>query len=687
MPSRSKLGNLPIGGRILLALSIPVLAFVVLSSRSLILERRAATEMEAVERLTSFSSVIGAMAHEMQKERGASAGFIGSKGGKFADTLKDQRRAMDAQREAFDAAFANFDLTAYSPHFSDLITKARGHLGELAGTRAAVDGLAIEVSAMAAYYTSTIAAFLSSIEHMAVLSSNARVTNAIAAYTSFLQAKERAGLERAMGTGAFSAGKFAPPIYKRFVELIAEQRAYLAEFAVYATDRQKSLLATKLAGSAVQEVDRMREIALDSPQTGNTGGIEGPYWFKTITAKIDLMKDVENGLATSLGNLASDLGWDARRSFLLLSAGVLLTLLVGGVVVYLTSQSIVRPINRMTTAMKILAGGDSNVEIPALDQRDEVGQMAGAVKIFRENAVERIRLECERKLEQATQLTRHGKVDELISSFRQQVTSVLEAVADNVAKMEMTAKSVSSTAFRTSAQALSVAASSEQSSHNVQAVATASEELSAAIREIAQKVTQTRMTVVKATAATKDSDANIASLALAAQKISEVMSLINGIAEQTNLLALNATIEAARAGEAGKGFSIVAAEVKTLATQTANATDTISEQINSIQHGTSAAVHAIREIAATMDEVNQWSEAIAAAIEEQGACTSEISSNVHRAAAGSNEVSRNIGGISDAADENMESAKLALTAAEDVSANTERLRKVVDTFLVNVAAA
>ena len=230
-------------------------------------------------------------------------------------------------------------------------------------------------------------------------------------------------------------------------------------------------------------------------------------------------------------------------------------------------------------------------------------------------------------------------------------------------------------------------AASEESSHNVQAVATASEELSASVREITQKVTQTKMTVGKATAATKDSDANIASLALAAQKIGEVISLINGIAEQTNLLALNATIEAARAGEAGKGFSIVAAEVKTLATQTASATGTISEQINSIQHGTSAAVDAIREIAATMDEVNQWSEAIAAAIEEQGVCTSEISLNVHHAAAGSNEVSRSMIGISNAADENMESAKLALTAAEDVSANAERLRKVVDTFLVNVAAA
>ena len=185
----------------------------------------------------------------------------------------------------------------------------------------------------------------------------------------------------------------------------------------------------------------------------------------------------------------------------------------------------------------------------------------------------------------------------------------------------------------------------------------------------------------------KSSNDGVASLDSAAQKIGEVITLINSIASQTNLLALNATIEAARAGEAGKGFAIVAAEVKGLATQTANATGTIVEQISSIQAGTNATVTAMRGIAETMHEVSASTEAIAAAVEEQGACTSEISNNVHQAASGSTEVSENVNGMSEAADENMRSAKQVLTASQDLSAYANDLRGVIEGFLTDVAAA
>ena len=495
---------------------------------------------------------------------------------------------------------------------------------------------------MAKYYTSTIAAFLSTIEQMAVVSTNAEITKVIATYTNFLEGKESAGLERAMGSAGFSAGKFSPAVYRRFVGLIAGQDNYFKRFALYATDEQKALFTAKLAAPAVEEVNRMREIALESPFTGNTGGIDGGIWFDAITAKIDLLKDVEDSLALSLKTRASELGSAAQRSFAIILSIVLAVLVIGGTFSFVAVRGIVRPINGMTAAMKNLAAGDTSGEIPAIGQRDEIGEMASAVQVFRDNAIERVRLEDEQRSEHAAQLARQNKIEELIADFHKKAERLLGAVRTNADQMQITAGSLSTTATQNNAKALSIAAASEQASQNVRAVATASEELSGSIKEIARQISQTREVVGKATIAIQGSNESVASLDSAAQKIGEVITLINSIASQTNLLALNATIEAARAGEAGKGFAIVAAEVKGLATQTANATGTIVEQISSIQAGTNATVTAMRGIAETMHEVSASTEAIAAAVEEQGACTSEISNNVHQAASGSTEVSENV---------------------------------------------
>ena len=365
-----------------------------------------------------------------------------------------------------------------------------------------------------------------------------------------------------------------------------------------------------------------------------------------------------------------------------IAVGIILTL-----VTILGVKSVTGPLLSTVGVMRRLADGDNEVEIQGVERKDEIGQMAGAVQVFKDNAIERERLKSESEKEQQARAATQSQVEELISSFRETVQSVLETVSTNTGQMENSAKSLSTIATQTTSQASSVAAASEEASANVQAVAAAAEELSASIGEISRQVSQTKDVVDKASEATTQTDTRITGLSEAAQKIGQVLSLIQDIAEQTNLLALNATIEAARAGDAGKGFAVVASEVKELATQTANATEAISEQITSIQQETDSSVEAIRGIAETMNEVSSATEAIAAAVEEQGASTSEIANNVQQAAAGTNEVARNITGVTNAADESQTSADQVLAASQDVASNANQLREVVDAFLKDVAAA
>ncbi|MET1411797.1 HAMP domain-containing methyl-accepting chemotaxis protein [Roseibium sp. HPY-6] len=372
------------------------------------------------------------------------------------------------------------------------------------------------------------------------------------------------------------------------------------------------------------------------------------------------------------------------QTFLVASIGIL----AGGVFLgLLIGRSISTPINQLNNAMKSLAGGDASAELPKLDTKTEIGEMAETVQFFKNASAERMDLMNESKRDQEARAHRQSKVDDLVRDFRETVQGVLEAVNSENREMETSAGSLSAIASQTTSQADGVSSASQDASKNVEAVAVAAEALSTSISEISHQVAQTKTIVEQATDATIETDTKIAGLAASADKIGEVILLIQGIAEQTNLLALNATIEAARAGEAGKGFAVVASEVKELATQTAKATEAISTQITDIQKETESSVEAIRGIAETMREVSSATEAISAAVEEQGTSTAEISENVRSAAAGSNEVSGNIVSVRQAADESQSTAERVLSAARGVSDNTDQLSRVIDTFLDDVAAA
>ena len=374
-----------------------------------------------------------------------------------------------------------------------------------------------------------------------------------------------------------------------------------------------------------------------------------------------------------------------------MTRNIMLSLLIGGVVLCLVfvfaSRRVTNPLVRMTRTMEALASGDRDLEVPAQDRNDEVGDMAGAVQIFKENAIKAEEMAVAQEEERAAKEKKTAEIEALTRGFDESVSGILKTVVSAATEMDATAQSMSATAEETTQQAATVAAASEQATSNVQTVATAAEELASSIAEISRQVNESSKIADEAAAEAERTNERVNGLSAAAQKIGDVVKLINDIAEQTNLLALNATIEAARAGEAGKGFAVVANEVKSLANQTAKATGEIAAQVTSMQEETEGSVGAIRSIGETVGRINEIASSISAAVEQQGAATSEISRNVQQAAQGTQEVTANIAGVSQAASETGTASTQVLSASQDVARQSEALSGVVEKFLSDVRAA
>jgi len=372
---------------------------------------------------------------------------------------------------------------------------------------------------------------------------------------------------------------------------------------------------------------------------------------------------------------------------------LILSLSVGGLMfgtalAWLIGRGIGGPVVRISGAMRALAGGDTSVTIPAIGRKDEVGEMATTLRVFKDSMIEAERLRADQEaLKQRAAEDRRRTMLDLAAKFEATAGGIVTDVTARATELQTTAQSMASIAEETSRQSSAVAAASEQAMRNVNTVAASTEELSASVREILEQVNKstqlTNETVTEANAA----DHGMQALATAMDRIGQVVGLINGIASQTNLLALNATIEAARAGDAGRGFAVVASEVKALANQTAKATEEISSQIAAIQEATRGSVHSIQGIVARIARVSEAATAIASAVEQQGAATAEIARNVTEAARGTGEVTTNITGVDTAARSAGAAASQVLASANSLSQNSVALKQQVDTFLSEVRVA
>ena len=364
---------------------------------------------------------------------------------------------------------------------------------------------------------------------------------------------------------------------------------------------------------------------------------------------------------------------------------ITVVLWIGGLIV--VKRRVSTPLKEMSLVMKRLADHDLTVEIPGTGRGDEIGTMAVAVEVFKENAIQADRLAAEQEAEHQSRIKRAAAIEALTKEFDRKVSGVLAVMTGACTEMDATAQNLSASAEQTSRQSGAVAAATEQASANVQTVASAVEELSSSIAEIGRQLDHAKSVGEQATDEANQTDEMVKGLAETSARIGTVINLINDIAAQTNLLALNATIEAARAGDAGKGFAVVANEVKNLASQTAKATEEISQQIGSVQEATKRVVTAIDAIVARIGEVSQVSATIASAVEEQSAAAAEITRNVQQAAQGTQEISSNIVGVNAAAEETGSASQQVLTASQRLAREAASLKSVVETFLNGVRAA
>ena len=463
------------------------------------------------------------------------------------------------------------------------------------------------------------------------------------------------------------------------IEEIASSMTLPTTLAGAIADAKRTYFDTSYTGT--------RERLFKAVLAGEKPEMTANQWAPITVGKLASLLAVAEGALDAAKERARAENGAAMTGLILQSVLLLAALAVALGSVLAVGRRVIRPLHSIRDAMLKVASGDFNTTFSVGNRQDEIGALATALGTFRRNAIEKARMEEEERMRNSQAISRQKQVDGHIAGFEAQIGQALTALGGAAQQMRTTSDGLSTTAEQANRQSKTVASAADDASANVQTVAAASEQLSSSVAEISRQVAHAATIAGRAVDETRQTDSTVQGLAAAAQKIGEVVKLINDIAGQTNLLALNATIEAARAGEAGKGFAVVASEVKSLANQTAKATEDIAAQVNAIQGVTKDAVEAIKRIGGTIGEVSSVATSIASAVEEQGAATQEITRNTQEAARRTKEVSQNIVGVSGSADATGTAANGVKSAAELLGSQAEQLRAQVDSFLTQIRAA
>jgi len=628
--SNNKLSTLNTKYRLALMTALPLLVLVYFAGITVAEKLGDLREAENLEKLSGLSTRIGALVHELQKERGMSAGFLGSKGLKFAQELPAQRDLSDQRLADWRSARAAFGTAENDLRAA--LDQAAVRLSELGEKRKAVSALAISAEEEIGYYTGAIGALLQIATQLPTLSENGEVVRLASAYAYFLEGKERAGLERAMANNAFAADRFAPGLFNRFLANASAQDTFFDVFLSYALPEQRAFYGDKLRGPAIEAVDRMKKIAMDKGTTGGFG-IDAPEWFKTITLKINLMKEVEDRLASDFQGLQERLIRDARTSAAWSAAIAVLAALFSATYGYWTANRLLKQLggepDYVAEVACRVAGGDLTVAVDA--RPGDTASVVAAMKLM---------------------------VDKL--------SAIIGDVRTAAGQLSNASEEVSATA-----QSMSQAASEQAAS--VEETSAAIEQMSASVNQNAENAKVTDGMAQKANTEAKEGGEAVQSTVDAMRQIAQKIGIVDDIAYQTNLLALNAAIEAARAGEHGKGFAVVAAEVRKLAERSQVAAQEIGELAGGSVKLAEKAGKLLDEIVPSIAKTSDLVQEIAAASNEQSS--------------GIGQITTAMGQLNQLTQQNASASEELAATAEEMSSQAEQLRRLMAFFKLAQANA
>ena len=671
--------------RIALSLLIPSVGLIAVSTLAL---KHMIEESENINQLKIISDLSVDVSHslgELQNERGLSVTFLTSKGTVFQDQIKVQRDKTDKMLVPLAAALQNPTLPMLG--LGAQLQSIQTALGQLAATRRQIDEMSIAAPVTATYYTGVIGDLLDIVGLSAALGGSSEISKLLYANFTLLAAKERAGRERALGAVVIAAGRFEPADYRRFLSLASEQEALFGPTALFSPPEIVRDLKVVLEGSLSTDLQRLRSIIVAGGLTGEFQGIASQEWFTAASVRMDGLQKIVDILSATLRQTvdleAAHLAEERSMFLTLLGIGVTLTAIIGMVL----ARSIVNPLQGIEAQTARLAQNDLGLIIAHTERRDEIGGLARALRVFKDNALRAQALERAQQAEQEARQLRQNKIEGHLTAFAEASVGMFQRFSSAAVGMRQTAQDMSATAGSAQDQATLFAGAAQQISENIQTVSAAAEEMTHSISEINHQVTNAGKIISTTAQEALRTNEKIQGLAEAGQRIGEVMQLIQQIAAQTNLLALNATIEAARAGEAGKGFAVVANEVKNLATQTARATEEISTHIGGMQAATGEAVSAIRQVTGAISDIDRVSTTIASAIEQQGAVTNEIARNAQEIASSTAEIVKNIAGLTETATRSYGVAAEVLASSDRLNGESDTLNTSVNQFLDRVRAS
>lgn len=683
--------------RLGLVVLAPILALAVTVITAMESRRSEIARLEQFRPAVGMAQISGALIHELQKERGSSAGLISAKGeGTFRQTVDRQRSLTDDILRRWTATAAiTLRETASDNRLAMRVNAARDELARLGLHRTNVDQLDAPVSQNLAYYTGIIERLIEMIGDLIVNIENGSITAQIHGYRALVLAKEKAGLERATGSTLFNAASHQGTSldfdrYELYASIVAQQEVYLGEFKQFAPDearRQFDLLSSE---AEIQQALSWRQILLALPKSNNNGqGVAGSDWFVRTTVRIDRMKTIEDVLVHAIASQLDDLISVERQSFWQWVAVQIVILVATLSVALLVARSLARPIVWAADVMSRFTTGDLTASpLPAYSLRSEIGRIAAAVSHFAHALMDKRRLEDERTMQsEALEQERRKMLTEIADRFETSVGKVAAAVSQAASGLQQSAAGMATAASGMSQSASGAVDAAQRVSEIVATVDTVATDLATAASDIRRQAHGAASIAAAGKAHATSTGDKLERLIAAAHQIGSIVGVIDRIACQTNLLALNATIEAARAGDAGRGFVVVAAEVKELAQQTADATAEIGVQVAEMQAAMKDCTEAVSSISFFIGKIDESVMVIAAAVEQQAVSTEEISTSVRAVVHSTVDIRENAATVAGAAFSSSHASEDLLGAANSLIDQAAHLRNDLADFLKTIRAA